>query len=98
MEEPWQEKRKTVFKNDIPSYTWYYNFMARNSHIVEKRKESSLENSRAKVTSKQLDEWFNNYKKFVSQLHLLDQHRRTYNSDKSGFSMGSKPSSVIGTT
>ena len=98
MEEPWQEKRKTVFKNDIPSYTWYYNFMARNSHIVEKRKESSLENSRAKVTSKQLDEWFNNYKKFVSQLHLLDQPQRIYKADESGFSMGSKPSSVIGPT
>jgi len=33
-----KEKRKTVFKNDKPSYTWYYNFMAGNSHIVEKRR------------------------------------------------------------
>lgn len=93
-----KEKRKSVFPNDRPGYTWYYNFMARNSHIVEKRKESSLENSRAKVTSKQLDEWFDKYKKFVSQLHLLDQPQRIYNADESGFSMGSKPSSVIGPT
>jgi len=55
--------------------------MARNYHIVENRKESSLENSRAKVTPKQLDEWFEKYKKFVSQLHLLDQPQRIYNTE-----------------
>ena len=93
-----KEKRKTCFKDNRPSYIWYYNFMARNAHLVEKRKESSLENSRAKVSSNQLDEWFDKYYKFVSGLHLLDQPSRIYNADESGFSMGSKPSSVIGPT
>jgi len=35
-----KNNRKTVFTNEIPSYTWYYNFMARN--LVKKRKELSL--------------------------------------------------------
>ncbi|WAR27972.1 hypothetical protein MAR_013676, partial [Mya arenaria] len=73
-------------------------FMARNSHVVEMRKESSLENSRAKVTSMQLDDWFSKFYKFVSDLHLLDKPDRVYNADESGFSMGSKASKVIGPT
>ncbi|KAH3816585.1 hypothetical protein DPMN_118103 [Dreissena polymorpha] len=72
--------------------------MARNSHLVEIRKESSLENSRAKVTSEELDRWFANYYKFVSELHLLDKPNRVYNADELGFSMGSKAASVIGPT
>ncbi|XP_045177895.2 jerky protein homolog-like [Mercenaria mercenaria] len=93
-----KEKRKTDFINDRPSYTWYYSFMARNSHLIEKRQESSLENSRAKVTSQQLDKWFASYYKFLSELHLLDKPHRVYNADESGFSMGSKASVVIGPT
>lgn len=93
-----KDKRKNKFKNDRPSYTWYYSFMARNAHIVEIRKESSLESSRAKVTSAELDNWFSKYYKFVSELHLLDKPNRVYNADESGFSMGSKAGSVIGPT
>ena len=93
-----KDKRRNSFVNDRPSYTWYYNFMARNGHLVEKRNESTLENSRAKVTTKQLSAWFENYRKFVSELHMLDKPHRIYNADESGFSMGSKASTVIGPT
>jgi len=44
----------------------------------------------------QLDEWFDKYKKFVSQFHLLDQPQLVYTPDKCGFSRGDKLSSVIG--
>ena len=82
-----KEERKSVFINDRPSCTWYYHCMARISHTVEKRIESSLESSRAKDTSTELDKWFDKYKKFVSQFNR-DQPQIVYNPDKSGFSRG----------
>jgi len=52
-----------------------------------RRIESSLETSRAKDTSTQLDKWFDKYKKFVSKFYR-DQPQIVYNPDKSGFSRG----------
>ena len=32
------EKRVTPFKDGRPGYSWYYAFMARNDHIIGRRK------------------------------------------------------------
>ncbi|XP_038063178.1 uncharacterized protein LOC119733886 [Patiria miniata] len=88
-----QEKRKTVFHNNRPGYTWYYAFSAR--HGLALRKGSSLEASRAKVTPAKLDEWFSKYKRFMSYRNLLDQPHRIWNADETGFTMGSKTTKVM---
>ncbi|XP_038046939.1 uncharacterized protein LOC119721120 [Patiria miniata] len=93
-----KEKSCRNFKSSRPSYTWYYSFMARNSDVVERRKEASLESSRIKVTQSKLDRWFDSYYQFVSSLNLLDKPHRIWNADETGFQMGSKSGHVIGPT
>ncbi|XP_062605485.1 uncharacterized protein LOC134267284 [Saccostrea cucullata] len=91
-----KDKRENPFKDDRPSWDWYYGFLRRNSHIIQKRTETPLEISRAKVTVKEIDEWFDKYKIFMSDNHLLDKPERVYNADETGFTMGSKSGQVIG--
>ena len=90
-----KDKREKRFKDGRPSWDWYYGFMNRNSHIIQKRNETSLEISRAKVTIQEMDDWFNSYNIFMSDNHLLDKPERVYNADKTGFTMGSKSGQVI---
>ena len=91
-----KDKREKRFKDGRPSWDWYYGFMNRNSHIIQKRNETSLEISRAKVTIQEMDDWFNSYNIFMSDNHLLDKPERVYNADETGFTMGSKSGQVIG--
>jgi hypothetical protein len=91
-----REKRTNPFTDDRPGYGWYYAFMARNAAVLETRKEVPLEASRAKVTPHAVDLWFEEFAAFLSSKHLLDKPQRIWNADESGFSMGSKPGSVIG--
>lgn len=90
------DKRRKTFKDGRPSWDWYYAFMKRNKHIVQKRKETPLEISRAKVTTEEVDGWFHNYRMFMSDNHLMDKPERVYNADETGFTMGSKYGEVIG--
>lgn len=90
------DKRRKTFKDGRPSWDWYYAFMKRNKHIVQKRKETPLEISRAKVTTEEVDGWFHNYRMFMSDNHLMDKPERVYNADETGFTMGSKSGEVIG--
>jgi len=70
--------------------------MSRYNTILEKRKESPLESSRSKVTPEKMDTWFEKYRKFLSDLELMDKPHRIWNADETGFSMGSKAGNVIG--
>ncbi|KAJ8315644.1 hypothetical protein KUTeg_007794 [Tegillarca granosa] len=91
-----KEKRKTPFKDNRPSYTWYYGFMGRHFNKLEKRKETLLEASRSKVTPQAMDNWFDKYRKFLSDRDMLDKPERIWNADETSFTMGSKAGNVIG--
>ncbi|XP_053408066.1 LOW QUALITY PROTEIN: uncharacterized protein LOC128559734 [Mercenaria mercenaria] len=91
-----KEKRPNPFTDNTPGYKWYRGFMERNKHTVEKRTETPLESSRAKVTPYVIDEWFHKYRMFISDNELLDKPERIYNADETGFTMGSKSGKVIG--
>ncbi|KAJ8314823.1 hypothetical protein KUTeg_006973 [Tegillarca granosa] len=91
-----KEKRKAPFKDNRPSYTWYYGFMGRHFNKLEKRKETLLEASRSKVTPQAMDNWFDKYRKFFSDRDMLDKPERILNADEIGFTMGSKAGNVIG--
>jgi hypothetical protein len=93
-----KENRTNPFTDGVPGYTWYKGFMERNKNIVEKRKETPLEASRAKVTPSLIDDWFCKYRIFISDKELLDKPERIYNADETGFTMGSKSGNVIGPT
>lgn len=89
------DNREKKFKDGRPSWDWYYSFMNRNKHIIQKRTETSLEISRVKVTTEEVDDWFHKYRMFISDNHL-DKPERVYNADETGFTMGSKSGQVIG--
>lgn len=93
-----KERRNTPFKNNRPSYDWYRAFMERNKHIVDIRQEVLLESSRAKLSSKRLDNWYSSFRNFLMEKDLLDKPDRIWNADETGFQMGSKAGKVIGPT
>lgn len=51
----------------------------------EKRKETLLEAPCSKITKEVVDEWFNNYKAFLSKRNLLDKPHKIYNTDETGW-------------
>ena len=91
-----EEKRVTPFKDGRPGYSWYYAFMARNDHIVGRRKEVPLEYSRSRLTKEQMDRWYHDYREFLVTKQLLDKPASIWNADECGFTMGSKAGTVIG--
>lgn len=70
--------------------------MERNKHIVEKRIETPLETSRAKVTPALIDDWFSKYEIFILDNELLDKPEHVYNTDETGFTVSCKSGKVIG--
>ena len=91
-----EENRSTPFTDGRPSYEWSYAFMARNSHIVQSRKEVPLEYSRSKLTREKLERWYIGFRNFLTTEELLDKPERIWNADETGFNMGSKTGKVIG--
>ena len=91
-----KEKRKTPFRNNLPSYDWYYSFMARNYQIVSIRSETSLELSRSKLTRHDVDNWYCDFRDFLTAKGLIDKPGQIWNADETGFTMGSKAGKVIG--
>jgi len=91
-----KEKRITPFKYGRPSRDWYKSFVNRNSHIIHRRAETSLETCRAKLTKDKVDKWYSNYRDFVVKLGVLEKPQRIFNADETGFSLGSKAGNVIG--
>ncbi|XP_014673791.1 PREDICTED: uncharacterized protein LOC106814043 [Priapulus caudatus] len=87
-----RENRSTPFKNNRPSHDWYYAFMKRNCKIVEMRKETLLENCRAKLTKNATDKWFGGFRDFLARADVLDKPSRIWNADETGFCMGSSAS------
>ena len=91
-----KDRRKNPFTNNLPGYDWYYAFMARNSHIVGMRKETQLDLARSKLTRKEIDNWFLDFRDFLTAIGIIDKPAQIYNADETGFIMGSKAGKVIG--
>lgn len=68
-----QEKRMTPFKDERPSHDWYYAFMARNSQLLQIRKETPIETSRAKLTKEKTEKWYCRFKDFIVSKNLLNK-------------------------
>ncbi|XP_056003489.1 uncharacterized protein LOC130049641 [Ostrea edulis] len=91
-----RENRKTPFKNNRPSYDWYYKFLSRNSHLIKSRKETPLETCRAKLSKEKTDKWYSKFKSFLIEKELVDKPGQIWNADETGFSVGSVAGKVIG--
>ncbi|KAK3099982.1 hypothetical protein FSP39_012930 [Pinctada imbricata] len=91
-----KDQRPNPFKDNTPGYDWYYAFMARNRRIVDLRKETPLDYSRSKLTRAEIDQWYIEFRDFLTTKGLIDKPGQIFNADETGFTMGSKAGKVIG--
>ncbi|KAH3727924.1 hypothetical protein DPMN_053870 [Dreissena polymorpha] len=83
------EEKVTHFKNDHPSQDWYRAFVAKNFHIIQLSKETSLETLRVRLSKPNVDKCYLNFRDFVVNLRLDDKQCRIFNADETGFSLRS---------
>lgn len=84
------EGRKTPFRNGRPSYGWFRGFLKRYPEIQPKLATKSLDIAGAKVTKDAIDDWFRNFKCYISDLNLSDKPRQIYNFGETVFGLGDK--------
>ena len=58
------DKRETKFTSNRPENKWYRGFVKRNPK-VRLRSARPLGKKRAKITPKEVNEWFANFEKFI---------------------------------
>ncbi|KAJ4443802.1 hypothetical protein ANN_05582 [Periplaneta americana] len=92
------DKRPNPFTNNLPGMTWFHAFMKRNPVISEKHAES-LTRSRASVTKKSIEKWFQEVELTLTAdgfRDVLNHPRRIFNADESGFLLCPKSGKVLG--
>ena len=85
----------TPFKYGRPSRDWNKSFVNRNSNIIQRRTDTSLETYRAKLTKYKVNKWYSNYRDLVANLCVLENSKRIFNADETGVSLGSKTGNII---
>ena len=89
------DKRKTPFVNNRPGNRWYRSFMKRNPS-VRLRSARPLEKKRAKISSRDLDQWFSGYEKFIHDHGLANRPAQIWNCDESGFDLQGRAGKILG--
>lgn len=74
-----KDKRKTNFTGKRPGNMWYPKVRLRSAHPLDKK--------RAKITPKEVDEWFGNFKKFIQDVGVPDHPGQIWNCDEKGFDL-----------
>lgn len=80
-------KRKTVFKNNLPGRKWYNSFRRRHPTISEKMSQN-LTLRRAAITADKLRSWHAEIVKYCEENNLMDvlnDPSRLFNMDEKGF-------------
>ena len=76
-------KKIHLFPAGAPTHEWLRQFLNRNSNLILKR-SSPLEKSRASLTVKQVDEWFELLKKVIEGNNLTNSSAKIFNADETG--------------
>lgn len=90
-------KRKTVFKNNLPGRKWYDSFRERHPQISEKLSQN-LTARRAAVTAENLRAWHAEILKHCNEHELMDalnDPSRVFNMDEKGFVLAPKNEVVL---
>lgn len=89
--------RKSVFKDNLPSHTWYQSFLRRNSSL-KARKPEALSASSANVSEEDLKGWWTNIDQYLEEnnlKHIMNCPERIANCDESMFEFNPKPGKVL---
>lgn len=92
-----KDKRETKFTGNRPGNKWYRGFAKRNPQ-VRLRSARPLDKKRAKITPKDVDEWFENYEKFIRDVGVADCPGQIWNCDETGFDLQGRAGKVMGPT
>nr|XP_029727479.1 uncharacterized protein LOC115265664 [Aedes albopictus] len=91
--------RKTPFKDNVPGSGWFRGFLKRHPQLTIRTPEP-VTSASAKVSEKNIREWFHTVKQYLIDHGLIDillDPSRVYNGDESGFSLNPTSKSVIAT-
>lgn len=86
-----------LFKNQKPGQKWYLNFLKRHPEI-SLRSAENINKARALVTEESIRKWFQDLQLFLQENNLadvLEDPRRIFNGDESGFSLCPKSGKVL---
>ncbi|XP_033753176.1 uncharacterized protein LOC117336676 [Pecten maximus] len=91
--------RKTPFNNNMPGKDWFARFRLRNPELST-RTPQSLGHERALITKEMVDGWFFHLNKYLeaevpNYKSLLNNPRRIFNADESGFPLCVKSGKVM---
>ena len=90
-----KDNRKTPFKDNRPGRKWFRSFIKRNPQ-VRLRNARPLDKKRAKISAKDVDQWFTEYEKFILENGLSNKAAQIWNCDESGFNLQGKAGKVLG--
>lgn len=92
------DKRVTPFKNNMPGKKWVALFYDRHPEIAEKKAEG-ISTSRALVSTEDLKQWHQSLKNYLVEenaLDIIEDPKRIFNADESGFQTCPDSGKVIG--
>ncbi|XP_037034396.1 tigger transposable element-derived protein 6-like [Bradysia coprophila] len=90
-------KIKTIFTDNRPGRKWYEAFTRRHPLIIKKQCQN-LTAARASVTEEGLRSWFEEVRQYLANtgnVDILNDPKRIFNMDESGFFLNPKPGKVI---
>ncbi|KAJ8911212.1 hypothetical protein NQ315_014924 [Exocentrus adspersus] len=88
-------KRPNKFTNGRPGRHWYEGFLRRHPQISQ-RMTQNLTASRAAVSKKSIETWFEEIKNyFISSNITIEEPERIFNADESAFFLSPKGNSVL---
>lgn len=90
-----KDGRITPFKDNMPGRRWYRNFLNRNPK-VKLRKARPLEKKRARITQEDVDNWFDEFERFLKEKGLNDSPSQLWNCDETGFDLQGRTGNVLG--
>ncbi|KAJ8965728.1 hypothetical protein NQ314_003934 [Rhamnusium bicolor] len=78
-----------LFKNKQPGQKWYLNFLKRHPEI-SLREAEGINKARALVTEESIRKWFKDLQSYLQDnnfAEVMEDPRRVFNGDESGFSL-----------
>ncbi|XP_062710743.1 uncharacterized protein LOC115265664 [Aedes albopictus] len=91
--------RKNPFKDNVPGSGWFRGFLRRHPQLTIRTPEQ-VTSASAKVSEKNIREWFHTVKQYLIDHGLIDillDPSRVYNGDESGFRLNPTSKNVIAT-
>lgn len=92
------DKRVTPFKNNRPGKKWVTLFCNRHPEITE-RKAEGISTARATVSENDIKTWHQSLKEYLAEenaLDILEEPKRIFNADESGFQTCPESGKVLG--